>query len=378
MTRLQRMGHLRVLLFGAGILLALTAGVRTQDYGPIVENVYRSGVVKIDVSSNTPVFRVNKDGENENVCASEGTGFVVNRRTIITAEHVMAIPAECGTPIILIRSRLHKLELLATKTGSKHDVAVLTLTEDLPQRVCSLVLWDLIKWNDFYQQKGVRLGIPGGFPDPLERPIKTSRRDNARGPLVLLELDDNVDPGESGGPVLVAWNVVGILREKYLKITGLSVMIPVNMVQEAMLESKIEKDKLENFCNPSFWSVFQADDGKITGRLSVNETYDPELQAKLAPELLNAFSLVKAESRDWPVEFVLELDRFGGNLQTPPLDPGDKARREDNFRRVEMVLQDVQRSFEVSLWEIMIAEGEKKGLWDRGHARSHPYAPLFY
>src|SRR5262245_39269966 len=90
-------------------LLGATLASSASPIDDAIETTFVKAVVKIDVSSNTPVFK-----DNVNICVSEGTGFLVTPGIVVTAEHVFKLDPTCGERIILVKSKSRQLERLAT------------------------------------------------------------------------------------------------------------------------------------------------------------------------------------------------------------------------------------------------------------------------
>jgi len=66
-------------------------------------------------------------------------------------------------------------------------------------------------------------------------------------PLVLLT-PTPVESGESGGPILVDFNVVGIMKAKHVKYSGYSFMMKGSSLRNLMLKYKVALDG--QMCNP--------------------------------------------------------------------------------------------------------------------------------
>jgi hypothetical protein len=65
----------------------LISGCHASEIEDVVEKTLKKAVVKLDVSTNTPVFENGK-----NICKSEGTGFLISQKLIVTAAHVHRRP----------------------------------------------------------------------------------------------------------------------------------------------------------------------------------------------------------------------------------------------------------------------------------------------
>lgn len=209
----------------------------------LVENTYRNAVVKIDVSSNTAVIR-----NNQNICHSEGTGFLVNKTDVVTAAHVFDLDKACGERIIFVKSRKHKLKALAKVIASADDVAVLRIE---PTKafgyVCALILMP----PGSSATRGFRYGIPDGMEDPDPVSLTIGESDNQFKPLFILK-PAITHPGESGGPVLRQFNVVGITKSRLEKFPDVSFMISSEAIIKVLVANKISYGDV---CNPAVFAT---------------------------------------------------------------------------------------------------------------------------
>ncbi|MHC2371322.1 hypothetical protein ACVIQT_005970 [Bradyrhizobium diazoefficiens] len=232
-----------------GVLLLLAVSrperAKAQDVDDDLKITFRNAVVKVDVSSNTPVIR---DGVN--VCNSEGTGFLISSSHVATAAHVIQIPSECGKPLIILKSRKHNnMMRLAEVIASRDDVALLKANQEFPTPMCALVPLKA----DIYDVKGIRFGIPGQFADPVPNPVQIGEKDSEFDPYVRLN-SSPAESGESGGPVVYKFNVVGVLKAKHKQYVGFSFMMVASMLRTLMVEKHVVTDG--RICNPVELSAF--------------------------------------------------------------------------------------------------------------------------
>ncbi len=242
---------LQVLLMGLFAALPFVPALSQPvaiDLQSALLRLFRDGVVKVEVSSNTPVFQ-----NGRNVCLSEGTGFLVSSSHAVTAEHVYNLPAECGDRIILLSSRRHNLQVRATVVDALNDVSLLKVEEQMPAAMCALV----VKSHDVFNVVAFRYGIPGGLRDPSpEEGIRISERDVEFAPLVQLR-PAIAEPGESGGPVIFMFNVVGVTRARHPTYRNHSVMTPSINIRELMTRNSVSLDG--RICNPVLVDGFSPD-----------------------------------------------------------------------------------------------------------------------
>lgn len=233
-----------ILFLNLAAIFGLFAPAIAEDRAVLIENTFRNAIVKIDVSSNTPVLE-----NGRNVCRSEGTGFFVSKSHIITANHVLDIKVQCGEKIIMIKSRKHNLQKLASVVDSSDDVALLRLDSITENRVCSLIFSP----QDTFSTYGFRFGIPEGLEDPDPAELRIGEEDGQFAPLVVLT-PATTHRGDSGGPVIKDFNVVGITKARHEKFNDRSFMIRGTIVRALMTRNNVETDGSD--CNPAkYWIV---------------------------------------------------------------------------------------------------------------------------
>ncbi|MGJ4927905.1 S1 family peptidase [Bradyrhizobium sp. HKCCYLS2038] len=203
----------------------------------IIEASFRNAIVKVDVSSQTPII---KDGKN--LCLSEGTGFLLSSRYVASAGHVFDVDRGCGELTIVLKSRRNNIARVAKLVASADDVALLAVDDPFASPMCSITLMD-----DVFNSDGFRIGIPGGLQDPVPKEVVIGMDGEEWKPLVLLT-PTPAEEGESGGPILVDFNVVGILKAKHKQYTGYSFMTKASLLRKIMLEQRIALDG--SICNP--------------------------------------------------------------------------------------------------------------------------------
>jgi hypothetical protein len=278
---MMKPGWLRacVLLSGA-IASASSVRAEVQD---IIESTFRNALVKIDVTSKTLVER---DGKN--ICNSQGTGFLISSTHIVTAEHVLQLDPRCENPTILIKSRKHGIEQIATILASRDDIALLR-TDALPGSMCSLVL----KREDVYGTTAIRYGIPGDFPEPSPPVnVRIGEKDAGFAPLVVLR-GAPAESGESGGPIIQFFNVVGVLKAKHKHYTDHSFMMVPSVLRALM---KIHKPgDVGKICNPAeLFMYFQDEKGAY---VQPRPDLSPAIQKLLLQELLGALPSIEVTKK---------------------------------------------------------------------------------
>src|SRR4051812_35082478 len=118
-------------LSAVGVLLG--SSCHANELEDVVEKALKKAIVKIEVSTNTPVFE-----NGQNVCVSEGTGFLISTKLVVTAAHVHQLRAACGEPIILLKSSTGSGQILAAVVDFHDDVSILRVDDDFPADACAL------------------------------------------------------------------------------------------------------------------------------------------------------------------------------------------------------------------------------------------------
>lgn len=242
-----------------------------------IENTYRNAIVKIDVSSNTPVI---VDGKN--ICHSEGTGFLISRSHVVTAAHVLKIDPNCGDLVTIVKSRKHNIQKLGKLLRSEEDVAVLETSPFDTSSMCSLV----VSPANRFETRGYRYGIPDGLDDPDPESLTIGEEDNGFKPLVRLR-PVATHRGDSGGPVLDIFKVVGLTKARHEAYPDLSFMIRSSVIYDVIKKSGINlnENSSDFVCNPAIYeirSVVVPVDGKKPSAIKQRET---NISLKLSPSI---------------------------------------------------------------------------------------------
>lgn len=220
------------------VFVASNVAVAQFDMQDIIESTFSNGILKIDVSSNTPVIVGEK-----NICSSQGTGFLLSSSHVATATHVLQLDPRCGSPVIIVRSRAHHVNQIATLVSSRDDISILKTHSKLPGTMCSLGLAQ----NDIYNAQGIKFGIPALNEDPAVLPVRIGKKDSEFSPLVTLT-GSATEFGESGSPIVHKFNVAGVLSVKFVKYSGYSLMVTSSILQSLIRSSNLQADG--RLCNP--------------------------------------------------------------------------------------------------------------------------------
>jgi hypothetical protein len=346
-------------------LLSSASGFASE-YEDRVEKTFRPAIVKIDVSTNTPVF-----DNGINICKSEGTGFLVSSSYVATAEHVYTLSPECGKPTILIKSAAFNIQTIGTVVDAKDDVALLKIDGVLPTGMCVLGL----QINDVFDTDAVRFGIPGGFEEPGPAAgVRIGPRANQFAPMVLMS-PVVAEKGESGGPVIHVFNVVGMTRAKHMKYPAFSFMTVGSAIRALMTKNSVRQSG--HICNPveeNMFTKFNGGDGtggflnefsktgyavskQSTGTVFGNVTMTGQFthkEASIAGDLFSSFS-----------------KKFGDTLKLTSSDEGQNVSLEANIktldehneaaRKVARATNEFSQQLREGLWNEYIADARKSG-----------------
>jgi V8-like Glu-specific endopeptidase len=141
--------------------------------------------------------------------ASRGTGFFVDRETVITNAHVI----EGSTYVTLVSATGERMPARVTTAAPDQDLAILRLGTPRPgQATLSLARAREVRVGE----EVLAIGAPLGFQNTVTRGIVSALR--RAGPVTLIQTDAAINPGNSGGPLLDrAGHVIAIAT---MKVTG--------------------------------------------------------------------------------------------------------------------------------------------------------------
>jgi hypothetical protein len=286
-----RLNIMRVLTFVVTLALSLSPSVaqyeRAAGLKAGVERFFVRAIVKIDVSSKKSVIR-----GSENICVSQGTGFLVSANHVITADHVVSLPSECGERIILLRSRAYKLERAASVVAAEDDVALLKVDAEFPTEMCALSVNPKIEGDE-----AIRYGIPGKFNTlPPPSPLTLNKGDEF---LPFIHITPTfTEKGESGGPVIQIFHVIGMTRARHTEYPAHSFMIPGSIIRALLDRNPFKSGRI---CNPFAVEMTQGSPGSvdffgdISGRpknVEVRITIDRRMipaGSGISPELIQSY-----------------------------------------------------------------------------------------
>jgi trypsin-like peptidase len=351
-------------LTALGCLLA--TGCHASDLEDVIERTLKKAVVKIDVSTNTPVFENGK-----NVCKSEGTGFLISAKLVVTAAHVYRLPTACGEPIVLVKSTGGGGPVLASVVDDKDDISILRVAEDLSPDTCALSFK-----SDVFGTQAIRYGIPGGFSEPpTAEHIRIGDQVNQFMPLVVMS-GNPTEHGESGGPVINLFNVVGVIHGKHQDYANFSFMTVGSTVTALLTKNAITVSG--HLCNPveastaftapyiftqnsNAFPTVSFQPGKITASISVDSTF-----AQAYPDVTKkAFAGYEDQFRGQS----FSVDHSSNAVKVArDFDPKDvqsfNGAADDVFRATARTKEALQQE----LWDAYIADGTKAGKWENANS----------
>lgn len=363
-----------------GISLVFSTASRAappSPYEDILVRLFRHAIVKIDVSSTTAVFRENDRHENINICKSEGTGFLVNSRHVVTAEHVYLLAPECGKPNIVVKSKKPDMQKLADVVAAKDDVALLKVDSDFPHEMCAL---GLIK-DDVYDTQAIRFGIPGGWDEPgPPAGVTIDQKGGQFSPLTLLA-PTITEQGESGGPIIYLFYVAGMTRARHAQYRGYSFMMAASTIRALMVANGVRPSG--NICNPveetmatnldpapASRGVFNRLINSFTFAKSAGSVHTGKVVASIKPDpqLRGHMPWVTTDTVN---DFVKTLD--DGSITVSPDAGGTDLSIEGKFRSEEehklivakaaRTSDDISEQLRQTLWNQYVAEAKKAGKW---------------
>ncbi|MGR9195360.1 hypothetical protein [Rhizobium leguminosarum] len=313
--------------------------VVAQTMENFVEEIFERAILKVDVSAPNPVF----DADGNNICKSEGTAFVIGDQIAVTASHVYALDPGCGSPVISLESR--GFNAFGEVIAVHDDITLLKISRPITETMCALALNDI----DVARVDGIRFGIPGGMEFPTPMPVHIGTDDGNFRPFVQLT-PTPAEHGESGGPVIFMFNVVGILRARHAQFPAFSVMTPVGQLQALLLEQSITLNA--RLCNPVELHFFRTDNLNFAARIRVpgsrREASLPP-SAEFAREEAEAKGLVAhmLPSGDDDTTVIVIQSNSSAVPETEPRDnfnpqptPGDNIAR-DNWLRINQLSDDI-------------------------------------
>ena len=257
-----------------------------------------------------------------------------------------------------MKSKKHNLQKLATVVAAKDDVALLKVDSDFPDAMCALGLMA----NDVYGTQAIRFGIPGGWDEP--GPSVGVRIDQQGGqftPLILLA-PAIVEKGESGGPVIYLFHVVGITRARHVQYPAFSFMTVGSTIRSLMATNSVRSGKICNPVETSMWASFNSSGIEgLKGNVFASIKLDNQIFTQTSAAGWEALSY--------------EIKKFGRNDVT--VKPGSAVSNDvliqGNFGSVQehsdvvvkadRATKDISQQIQETLWRNYVEEGEKTGKW---------------
>jgi len=286
-----------------------------------VDYAYKEAIFKLDVTFS----KSERDKEDNELCKSEGTGFVVDRNHVVTATHVFDLDQECGTPTIVGKSFANNSQIVLKVLDSKDDVALLEskepLTSDyaktlntLQRSPCAIP----VSQDEFYFESNgaVGYGVPGGFQEPQLTPVNIGSEKGQFSPFVTISPIEIVQ-GESGGPIVLDLFVVGMIRARADSAKKIGLMTRANEIYLLLQKHSAGDAESTDLCNATLFArrqkqvylngvdarILQSGPDKVTGEVVIinNETtFDKNTQVLLTETAKKAVddSLRRVASKD--------------------------------------------------------------------------------
>lgn len=205
--------------------------------------LFRQAIVKVDVSGEHPQL----DSTGQDICKSQGMGFLISRTHVISAKHVTDVDSKCGRRI-LISSAATSFEAITDVVMTHGDIILLKLRDaSAPRPLCSLAVAD----KNVYDQSVVRFAMPAALVDP--EPLMTEVGELGQFNPNVRFSPAPVHPGDSGGPIVHMFSVIGITKEKLTLLDGYGIMIPVDPIVTLLKNANFRSD--DSTCNPLLMSA---------------------------------------------------------------------------------------------------------------------------
>ncbi len=279
----------QILLTLATVFLADTCLAAADDPDQTVKYFLIPAVVKINVTFENQQF----DSNGVDTCKSEGTGFIVDRKHVLTAKHVFDFNEGCGKAEVFATSQYENIDRHLSVVESIDDASLLVFDDgaefDLNQtqhsiRPCAL----FVSPKSVFQETATRFGIASGrrSPNPIEVTIGTEINEFGHRAEIF---DTPVVFGESGGPVVHSTQVVGMIRETVVGQNIISLITPSGIFYPLIEKHRISASASE-VCNLVLYEnilslkAIRIDENRIsvTVTLDPNVKKFPELEARLS------------------------------------------------------------------------------------------------
>lgn len=184
-----------------------------------------------------------------------GSGFIIDKEgNIMTNYHV--VDKAPSIRVYLADKRIFSAEVIGF--DEETDVALIKINgKDLP--VATLGDSDNLKIG----QKVAAIGSPFGLESTITTGI-VSAKHRSRGKTIyrdFIQTDANVNPGNSGGPLVdLDGNVIGINTFILAKSEGLGFSIPINLAKKIIEELLTKGEIIRGFLGVQATNVIQVDD----------------------------------------------------------------------------------------------------------------------
>ena len=191
-------------------------------------------VVEIKVTS-----QLGSGARGSFVQSGQGSGFVIdNAGDIVTNNHV--VDGATSVQVIFSTGKTVSANVLGKDSGD--DLAVVKVDQSaIPSGLTPLVLADSSAVKP--GQTAIALGSPYGLANSITTGVISGiNRSAAGGETGMIQTDANIQPGNSGGPLLnSSGQVVGVNTSFEGQGTGIGFAVPSNVVSKVLTDLKASK-----------------------------------------------------------------------------------------------------------------------------------------
>ncbi|KAI8476024.1 MAG: trypsin-like cysteine/serine peptidase domain-containing protein [Monoraphidium minutum] len=216
-------------------------------YSPDLSKALRS-VVKIFTTTANPNF--SQPWQMQAQCKCTASGFAISplqERRLLTNAHAVA-----NQVVVKVRKHgsAHKYDARVIAVGHECDIAMLTVDDDgfwanmEPLDIAGLPAMQSEVSVVGFPQGGDNVCVTKGVVSRIDR----QQYSHGRTALLAIQVDAAINSGNSGGPVLLGSNVVGIAFQCLTSGDGVGYVIPVPVINHFLRDLERNAGRYTGFC----------------------------------------------------------------------------------------------------------------------------------